>query len=324
MPGDTDAYEWNGYIPFDELPQVLDPPGGIIATANARVAGPAYPHFMTANWMTPWRVDRIFTLLGEPGKKFEPEDFNTIENDITSEFDLMVAKALVKALENSKPKDDRTANLIHMLSNWDGQMKADSVQATFVEQTVKTIGRNLFHPYMADALPLYPRGEVFIERVLRERPAMWLPAEFHNYDDFLIASADLAVAELTTLTRQSDISKWTWGKRNALFMPHPLGQSGILAALLSIGPVEQSGATDCIKAMGNSYGPSMRMVADTSDWDHSLMEITTGESGEIGSTHYDDQFAAWFGGRSLPAPYSDAAVNHATVQTLRLLPGNQQ
>jgi penicillin amidase len=177
---------------------------------------------------------------------------------------------------------------------------------------------------MADALPVYPRGEMFVERVLRERPAMWLPAEFHSYDDFLIASADLAVAELTTSTRQTDISKWTWGKRNALFMAHPLGPSGFLAALLSIGPVEQSGATDCIKAMGNSYGPSMRMVADTSNWDHSLMEITTGESGEVGSAHYDDQFPAWFGGKSLPAPYSDATVNRATMQTLRLLPGNQQ
>jgi len=323
MPGDTDAYEWTGYIPFDELPQVLDPPSGIIATANARVAGPSYPHFVTANWMTPWRVDRIFTLLGEPGKKFEAEDFNAIQNDIVSEFDLIVAKALVKAAAHSAPKDDRTTTLINMLSNWDGQMKADSIEATFVEQIVKTLGRNLFRPYMADGLPVYPRGEVFLERVLRERPAMWLPPDFQNYDEFLIASADSAVTELTSSTHQSDISKWRWGKKNALFMAHALGQSGILAGLFSIGPVEQSGATGCIKAMGPTYGPSMRMVADTSDWDRSLMEITTGESGELGSQHYEDQFPAWFGGKSLPAPFSDAAVQHATTHTLRLLPGNQ-
>ena len=162
MPGDTDAFEWNGYIPFDELPQVLDPPGGIIATANAQVAGPAYPHFMTATWMTPWRVDRIFTLLGEPGKKFTPEDFNTIQNDIVAELDLMVAKELVNAAANAKPKDERTAKLIQMLASWDGQMTARSVEATFVEQTERAIGRNLFHPFMADSLPVYPRGEVFL------------------------------------------------------------------------------------------------------------------------------------------------------------------
>jgi penicillin amidase len=323
MPGDTDAFAWNGYIPFDELPQVLDPPGGIIATANAQVAGPAYPHFMTATWMTPWRVDRIFTLLGEPGKKFTPQDFNAIQNDIVAELDLMVAKELVKAAANAKPKDDRTAKLIQMLASWGGQMTSNSVEATFVEQTERAIGRNLFHPFMADSLPVYPRGEVFLERVLRERPAMWLPQDFRNYDDFLIASADLAVAELTTSMRQSDISTWTWGKRNALFMAHALGQTGFLARIFSVGPIEQSGSTGCIKAMGPTYGPSMRMVADVSDWDHSLMEITTGESGQVSSDNYQDQFPEWFAGRGMPSQFSDAAVQRATTHTLRLLPGNK-
>jgi penicillin amidase len=323
MPGDTDAFEWNGYIPFDELPLMLDPPGGIIATANARVAGPTYPHFMTATWMTPWRVDRIFTLLGERGKKFTSADFNAIQNDIVAELDLMVAKELVKAAANAKPKDERTAKLIQMLANWDGKMTSSSVEATFVEQTERALGRNLFHPYMADSLPVYPRGEVFLERVLRERPAMWLPADFKNYDDFLIASADLAVAELTTSTRQSDISTWTWGKRNSLFMAHALGQTGVLASIFSIGPIEQSGSTGCIKAMGPTYGPSMRMVADTSDWDRSLMEITTGESGQVSSDNYRDQFPEWFAGRAIPAQFSDSAVQRATTHTLRLMPGKQ-
>jgi penicillin amidase len=323
MPGDTDDFAWNGYIPFDELPQVVDPPGGIIATANAQVAGPAYPHFMTANWMTPWRTDRLFTLLSAPGRKFQPEDFNTIQNDITSEFDLIVAKELVKAAAIAKPKDGRTSSLIQMLASWDGQMRASSVEATFVLQAERAIGRNLFHPYLGDAVPMYPSGEMFLERVLRERPAMWLPAEYQSYDDFLIASADRAVVELTAATGQSDISTWTWGKRNALFMAHTLGQTGLLARIFSIGPIEQSGSTGCIKAMGPSYGPSMRMVADTSGWDHSLMEITTGESGQVSSDYYRDQFPEWFGGRAIVAPFSGAAVQHATAHTLRLMPGNQ-
>jgi len=323
MPGDTDDFQWTGYIPFDELPQALDPPGGIIATANAQVAGPTYPHFMTATWMTPWRVDRIFTLLGESGKKFQSADFNAIQNDITDEFGLIVAKALVKAADNAKPKDDRTAKLIQMLASWDGRMTAESVEGTFVIQTERALDRNLFHPYMADSLPVYPRGDVFLERVLRERPPMWLPAEFHSYDTFLIASADLAVAELTTSSGQTDVSKWTWGKRNALFMAHAIGQTGILARIFSVGPVEQSGSTGCIKAMGPTYGPSMRMVVDTSDWDHSLMEITTGESGQVSSDNYRDQFPEWFAGRPIVAAFSDTAVKSAAAHTLRLLPGNQ-
>lgn len=319
MPGDSDKFEWTGYIPFDELPQVFDPPGGIIATANARVAGPAYPHFMTANWMTPWRVDRIFQLLNQT-KKFQPEDLAAIQGDIVSELDLIVAKELVKALDKSKPKDDRTSTLIHMLASWDGQMKSDSIEATFVERTVRALGRSLFHPYMGDTLPIYPRAEVFLERVLRERPAIWLPPEFHNYDDFLIAGADAAVTELTASTGNQDISTWRWGQRNKLFMAHALGQTGILARFLSIGPFEQSGSPGCIRAMGPTYGPSMRLVADLSDWDRSLMEITTGESGEIGSEYYADQFPSWFAAKPLPAPFTGAAVKQVTQHTLTLQP----
>ncbi len=322
MPGDSGEYEWNGYIPFDEMPQVLDPPGGIIATANSRVAGPDYPYFLTAIWMSPWRTDRIFTLLGQD-KKFQPQDFSTIQDDVVSEMDVFVAKALVNAAQNSKPRDDRTAKLIQMLADWDGRTTADSIEATFVEQTRRALERNLFHPYLGDTPLSYPRTDVFIEHVLRDRPAVWLPPGFHNYDDFLIASADLAVAELTTSIGTQDITSWRWGKRNALFMAHALGQSGILAKYLSLGPFDQSGAPGCIKAMGPNYGPSMRLVADLSDWDRSFMEITTGESGQPASSHYADQFPVWFAGDPLPAPFTAAAVDRATAQTLRLVPANQ-
>jgi penicillin amidase len=319
MPGDSGDYEWNGYIPFDELPQALDPPGGIIATANARVVGPGYAHYINSNWATPWRVDRIYTLLEQP-RKFQPDDFATIQADIVSEYDLVIAKALVKAAQVAKPKDERTTALINKLANWDGEMKADSVEATIAATTGFTFMRNLFHPYTGDIAPNYPENEAFVERVLRERPAMWLPMEFHSYDELLVASADSVVSQIGIATDQSDISTWTWGSRNLLFMPHPLGQTRILAPLLSVGPIMQSGSPGCIKAMGTNHGPSMRLVADLSDWDRSFMEITTGESGELGSEHYLDQFPSWFAGKPIPAPFSESAIQRTTVQTLNLVP----
>jgi penicillin amidase len=319
LPGDTDAYEWSGYIPFDELPQALDPPGGIIATANSRVTGPGYTHYVTSDWAPPWRTDRIYTLLGQP-TKFQPDDFNAIQNDIVQELNVILAKELVKSAAITHPHDDRTAQLIHLLENWDGRMTTDSVQATFVERTRRALERNLLRQYVGETMPNYPLNEVFLDRVLRERPPIWLPSVFHTYDELLISSADLAVAELTSSTNETDITKWVWGKHNKLSLAHPLGQSGILARILSRGPYEQSGADGAIKAMSQNHGPSMRMVADTSDWDRSLMEITTGESGQLSSAHYDDQFPLWFGGKPLPAPFTDAAVQRATQHTLHLVP----
>ncbi|MGH9593501.1 MAG: penicillin acylase family protein, partial [Bryobacteraceae bacterium] len=257
LPGDTDDYEWQGYIPFEELPQALDPPGGIIGTANASIAGPGYAHFLTANPFPPWRTDRIYTLLGAP-KKFTPADFAAMQTDIVSEIDHIVAQALVKASASATPKDARTATLISGLRSWDGSMAADSVQAIFIEQVVRDLERIIFKPFLgANADLNYPRTDVFLDKVLRERPAAWLPSGFSSYDELLVGSADQAVADLTKATGRPDTSTWKWGERNALFMAHPMGRSGLLARMLSIGPIAQSGAHDCIKAMGPGFGPSM-------------------------------------------------------------------
>src|SRR6266568_3738538 len=66
--GSTDAGEWVSYIPFDKLPQLADPPSGIIVTANQRVVGPDYPYFLTHSWAQPYRAHRIFDLLHEKPK----------------------------------------------------------------------------------------------------------------------------------------------------------------------------------------------------------------------------------------------------------------
>ncbi len=76
VAGDRDDFEWTGYIPFGELPQVLNPRGGIIATANARTVGPAYKYFISDRWAGPYRTDRIYQLLGAR-KDLRPADANT-------------------------------------------------------------------------------------------------------------------------------------------------------------------------------------------------------------------------------------------------------
>jgi penicillin amidase len=317
IPGENGEYEWQGYIPFDELPQVLDPPGGIIATANSQVAGAGYPHYLSAFLAPPWRTDRIFTLLSQP-KKFAPEDFAGIQADVVQEFNVILTKALVRAAATAKPVDPRTNQLIGMLANWGGTMTPDSVEATFVDQVGAAFGHILLQPYYGETAAT--GGEIFLERILRERPAVWLPPGSTNYDQLLIASADRAVADLTASMNQTDISAWTWGNRNKLLMAHPLGSSGILARIFSIGPVAHAGGPGAIDALGHTEGPSMRLVADLSNWDNSFMEITTGESGQLGSKHYSDQYPAWLARTPLPAPYTDAAVQRVTAHILRLEP----
>jgi penicillin amidase len=136
----------------------------------------------------------------------------------------------------------------------------------------------------------------------------------------LTASADEAVAALAKRTGSSDEATWTWGRLHPLEMVHPLGRSGPLHGFLSIGPYAQSGTVDTVRAMGVGHGPAMRFVADLSNFDQSLMEVPTGESGQYGSSYYRDQFPEWFAGRGIVAPFSDAAETRVRVHSLTLLP----
>lgn len=110
-------------------------------------------------------------------------------------------------------------------------------------------------------------------------------------------------------------------------MKHPLGTSGLLHKLLSIGPFESSGSVDTVRAMGIGWGPrpvphgpAMRFVADLANFDDSLMEIATGESGQFASPYYRDQFPEWFAGRGIPAPFSEAEEDKSRAHRLYLLP----
>jgi penicillin G amidase len=333
VPGDTDQFEWAAYIPFEELPRAWNPPEGIIATANAYTVGPRYPYFLTDRQAGPYRTERIHELLvGHTG--LLPTDCNTIQNDILSLPDKFLASQLIAAASKTQPKDPRTQKLIAALNNWDAHATAGSVETSFVEYARHALFHNLLAPYLDDEISkkyelwepvsvyndVWWRDKVFLENILRERPANWLPSGFSSYDDLLSASADQAVADLEKHTGRTDSASWDWGRLHPLDMAHPLGRSGALHWLLSIGPYEQGGTLDTVRAMGVGHGPAMRFVADLSNFDNSLMEIPTGESGQYASPHYRDQFPAWFAGRGIAAPFSESAEEAARAHRLILLP----
>jgi penicillin G amidase len=334
VPGDTDDFEWKGYVRFEELPRVLNPPDGVIATANARTVGPGYKYYLTDRQAGPYRTARLYELLSNR-TGLTAADCNAIQNDIVSLPNRFLAGVLVRAANAVSPRDSRTRQLIAKLQNWDARAAEDSVETSFVEYTRHALFRHLLAPYLGDEVTKYElwepqsvyndvwwRDKVFLENVLRERPATWLPSGFANYDELLMTGADEAVAALQKQTASSDAAAWTWGRLHPLDMIHPLGRSGLLHRIFSIGPYPQGGTVDTVRAMGVGHGPAMRFVADLSNIDQSLMEIPTGESGQFASPYYRDQFPEWFAGRGVPAPFSAAAETHAPVHTLTLLPAS--
>jgi penicillin amidase len=322
VPGDTDDYEWTGYIPFDQLPQALNPDSGLIVTANARVVGPDYKPYLTDRWEEPYRTARIFDLL-QGRHDLRPEDMLKVQNDTYSYPHVFLAEQLSAAARSVPPKDTRAQHLIQQLKDWNGIAAADSVEVSFLQAVQRSLLEMILEPYLGKDTDLYAwRSMAFLQRVLTERPAKWLPPTYKNYDELLSAAADRAVSKLASQTKSQRPKDWPWKRFNALQMLHPMGQTGILKFLFSISNKPQSGTIYSVRSARKSHGASERFVANPANWDDSILLITSGESGQVGSSHYTDQFPFWYEGKPIVLPFSDAAEKTTRKHTLTLKPGS--
>jgi penicillin amidase len=321
VPGDTDDYEWTGYIPFEQLPQAFNPPGGVIATANARVVGPKYKAYLTDRWESPYRTVRIYDLLRDK-TNLRPADFLAVQTDIYSYPHAFLAEQLAAASKNAQPHDARAQEIVKRLGDWSGLARTGDIEPAFLEAARSALLNLLLEPYLGGETRLYQwRGTVFLQNVLRERPERWLPKGYKGYDEVLMAAADRAATELERVSGKKSASDWTWARFNSLEMTHAMGRRGPLRNLLSITGKPQGGTLYSIRAAQLRHGPAMRFVADLGNWDDSIMLIPAGESGQFGSAHYRDQFPYWYEGKSIEAPFSAKAVEGAVRHRLELKPG---
>ena len=322
VPGDTDDYEWTGYIPFEQLPRALNPESGLIATANARVIGPNYKPYLTDRWDDPYRTARIYDLLHDR-HDLRPEDMLKVQTDTYSYPHLFLADQLLAAAKTAKPKDARAQKLIEGLKDWNGIGDANSSALSFLDATRHAALDLLLEPFLGGDGSLYEwRSATFLQNILTNRPAKWLPSKYKNYDELLAAAADIAASKLAQQSKSERADEWKWSRFNSLQLLHPLGGEGVLKRFLSIADKPQSGTSYTINRAGQQLGPEMRFVGNPANWDESIMVITPGESGQAGSSHYSDQFSYWYEGKPIFAPFSEAAEAKATKHTLTLKPSS--
>jgi penicillin amidase len=150
---------------------------------------------------------------------------------------------------------------------------------------------------------------VAIEKLLRERPKDW----FSDYDQLLLRVFLDAMEEGRGI-QGSNASKWDNGTYNQLLIAHPvLSRLPLVGKYFNIGPVEQTGSTTTVQQTTPRMGPSMRLAVDFADLDKSLLIIPAGESGQILSGHYKDQWEAWSQGRGFPMQFNKVEVKSRLV-----------
>jgi len=322
VPGDTDDYEWTGYIPFEQLPQALNPESGFISTANARVVGPNYRPYLTDRWEEPYRTARIHDLLHDR-RDLGVEDMLKVQTDTYSYPHVFLAEQLLAAAKTVKAKDPRAQRLVEGLKDWNGIADANSPEISFLFTVRNSALRLILESVLGEDTPLYQwRSTTFLQRTLTDRPSKWLPTGYKNYDELLVAAADDAVKKLAQNSGSERVDDWAWKKFNSLEMFHPLGRSGLLKTFLSITDKPQSGTIYSVRAASKTHGPAMRLVANPANWDESILLIPSGESGQPGSSHYSDQFSYWYEGKPILAPFSEAAEAKAKKHSLTLKPGS--
>jgi len=320
VPGDTDAYEWTGYIPFEQLPQALNPESGLIVTANARVAGPNYKPYLTDRWEEPYRTARIYDLLHDR-RDLRPQDMLKVQTDTYSFPHVFLADQLSAAVKTAKPEDPRAQKLIEGLKDWNGIADANSPEVSFLEETRRAALNLILEPVLGNETAFYQwRSTAFLQKILTDRPAKWLPSSYKNYDQLLAAAADKAVSKLAEENKSERIEDWAWSRSNPLEMFHPIGHEGALKSIFSITGKPQSGTRFSVRAAQKSHGPAMRFVANPGNWDESILLIPTGQSGQLGSSHYTDQFSYWYEGKPIFAAFSETAEASARKHTLTLKP----
>ena len=318
--------EWGGYIPFAEMPHVEDPPGGVLATANARVVPEDYPYPITLDWAAPYRNERIWKVLTAK-QGLTPADMLALQTDVSSDLDRVIAQRLAYAIDHASlpaARQKRLHQAADMMRKWNGSVDADAAAPAIVDAARAALWPLLLTPRLGETAKLYSWGEKAYaeEQLIMHTPTRWLPAGYTSWDDLLADAVDKGLQENGA---PSDLGKWTYGEAHTVDIEHPvLGSSPILRRLLGMpvgtGPHRQSGDTSTVKQVNRTFGPSERFTADFADLDHSTLNLVLGQSGDPASAWFMDQFEAWYTGTTFALPYTDAAVQAATAHTLTLTP----
>lgn len=314
-------HEWNGYIPFAQMPSSYDPPGGILATANARITPDGFTPPITLNWAAPYRNERVWKVLASK-PKLSAADMLALQNDIQSELDQELAQRFAYAIDHAKNPSKRLRQAADILRSWDGAVTIASAAPAITDAARTALWPILLQPRLGDEWKIYSWGEsAYVEeQLITHEPARWLPHGYDNWNELLAA----AVARgIRTAHAPLNLKDWHYGDAHPVDVEHPLyGQVPWLRKFTGTGVLPQSGDGTTVKQVGRSFGPSERLTVDLSNLDHSTLNLVIGQSGDPVSPYYMDQWPYWYSGTTFSLPFSAAAVQGAAIHTLMLIPQN--
>lgn len=301
VDGSSGNFEWQGYIPFDELPQAWNPPAGYIVTANQNPFPAVYPYQVGGIFDSPYRSIQILDMLHAGGNKLKPADSLRIQKDVYSGQLLFIARQLVAAYGDRKAPSAVFTDALALLRSWNGQMDRDQPAPLIATLTYQYLRKAVAERAAPGNGELYASklAPAVVEHLLRARPASW----FSDYNQVLLQAFADGMDEGERM-QGKDPKRWRWGKYMYLAVDNPVvGKVPIVGKYFNIGPVPLSGGPTSVKQTTKVLGPSERMDFSLGDWDASLANLPFGESGHVASRHYRDEWDAYYAGESFPMQF---------------------
>jgi penicillin amidase len=335
-PGWDARYDWQGFIPFDELPQSYNPANGRLLSANEKIAPPDYPYFISSDFFPPYRSRRIAELL-DATPKHSRQSFATLQKDVRSEVARDVLPLMLKGIPASSP----VAQYAAMLASWDGTMAADRSEPLIFNVWYRELGKLVY----ADELG----PELFAE--YRDGRALFMTNVLSDKDGQSRWCDDVKTTERETCAMQieralvsamaniktgfgDDASKWRWGTVHYAHSRHqPFNQNKWLSPLFDIElaspgdsytvDVGRFKIADDEHPFQSIHAPSLRAIYDLADPDKSMFMHSTGQSGNRLSPWYANFAEPWVRGEYVTMTTKRAEIEAGAIGTLNLAPAGK-
>lgn len=347
-PGWDALYDWQEFIPYNELPTRFNPQNGVIATANEKIIDNTYPHFITGDWSLPYRGNRIRSELAETDKH-TIDTFAQLHADVVSDMARDILPWMLTTIDDGDVKD--------ILTSWDGSMNVDAqgplifytwfrhyqkmlisdelgeLYSSFTIHRPRLVKSSLYWSSVAgDNTNAWNTGYYALPVLDREISLSWCDdittANTKETCNMLARQAMLSTVNELSGRYGDNATNWTWAKEHLLFQSHrPMSQIPGLKNVFELAApvpggrytVNVGGVSQNERTMNHStYGPSYRGIFDMANLDASRYVQPTGQSGNPFSPHYSDMFETWLNVQSFEIPTSSTIPDGPTkVMTLR-------
>ncbi len=338
--------DWQGFIPREEMPHIINPEKGWIANANNKLTTENYPHYIATFWEPPSRIERITELLNSK-ETFNYEDFSSFQNDSYSSFAAYMTPFILDVIQNQNIYDFSLP--VSYLENWDFKYEKNSTAASIFDAFFINFTKNTLSDELGEAayenfiihelIPVRTMSDLiqdsssFYDDIRTE--------EIEKREDIILKSMQDAIFFLSD-SLGSEPFEWRWEQLHTVSFKPPLFSQAaedpsapgalklIVNNVLSKGPYPvvghgmsvNNGQYSWDKPFEMVLGPSVRRIVDFSDLSKTRSVIPTGQSGNPLSSHFGDQTELWLNGQYRTFYQDSTFFNQADFETMRLVPGN--